>query len=232
MKSLPPKDYGLLPKLDAPTGYICVLRDIDRDAYRIDSTDRPATYVDALLAEVTGIYGIELISILETDDLLASESQLFDSHHARLCDEWLNLDSYQLAELRRSELQINAHRSLYLTPQPASTPKNAARRRSALRYGRPAASYSRRSSSRRAYREDGLDTQPRRIGLEDVTDPYTLFLYLSDRSQIVHNFLDRVKETFLGYSLLWLFVLFAFACAVVTLMALVQRYGAGFVGGL
>jgi hypothetical protein len=128
LNSLPPKDYGLLPKLDAPAGYICVLRDINRDVYRIDSTDHPATYVDRLLAELTGTYGIELLSILETDDLAASESQLYDSHHARLSDEWLNLDSYQLAELRQSDLQINAHRSLYLTPQSDAKPKNAAGR--------------------------------------------------------------------------------------------------------
>ena len=230
MKSLPPKDYGLLPKLDAPAGYICVLRDIDRDAYRIDSTDCPATYVDALLAELAGTYGIELISILETDDLLASESRLFDSHHARLSDEWLDLDSYQLAELRRSELQINAHGSLYLTPQPASTPKTQRVSGPPRATVGPPASYARRSSSRRAYREDGLDTQPRRIGLEEVVDPYTLFLYLNDRSQTLHDILYRLKETFLGYSLLWLFMLFAFACAVVTLMALVHRYGGGLVG--
>ncbi len=231
MKSLPPKDYGVLPKLDAPAGYICVLRDIDRDAYRIDSTDQPATYVDALLAELTGTYGIELISILETDDLVASESELFDSHHARLSDEWLDLDSHQLAELRRSELQINAHRSLYLTPQPAAKPKSAAKKQAASRYRRPAASYSRRSSSRRAYREPASDSPPRRIGLEDVTDPYTLFLYLNDRSQTLHDILNRLKETFLDYLLLWLFALIAITCALVTLMAIVHGYGGGFMVG-
>ena len=119
MKSLPPKDYCVLPKLDAPAGYICVLRDIDRDAYRIDSTDHPATYVDALLAELTGTYGIELISILETDDLNAAKSELYDHYGVTLGDVWHELDPYQLQELRGSRLQINAHESCYLTAREA-----------------------------------------------------------------------------------------------------------------
>ena len=82
MNSLPPKAYSSLPRLETPAAYICVLRDIDRDVYRIDSTDHPATYVDALRAEVTGSYGLELISLLETHDLAASEAQLFEAHHA------------------------------------------------------------------------------------------------------------------------------------------------------
>lgn len=114
MRSLPPADYARLPRLDAPAGYICVLRDNDRGAYRIDSADSPATYVDALLAESTGTYGIELISILKTDDLLASESELYDQYGAALGDEWLELDAYQLQELRESMLQINAYASCYL----------------------------------------------------------------------------------------------------------------------
>lgn len=115
MNSLPPKEYALLPKLNAPAGYICVLRDIDRDVYRIDSTDHPATYVDALLAEVTGSYGIELLSILETDDIAASEIRLYERHHAALGDSWLELDAYQLRALRKSELRILDFSSQYIS---------------------------------------------------------------------------------------------------------------------
>ncbi len=231
MNSLPPKEYASLPKLEPPAAYICVLRDIDRDVYRIDSTDHPATYVDALLAQMTGAYGIELLSILETDDLEASESQLYDSHHARLSDEWLHLDSHQLAELRRSELQISAHHSLYLSPQSDATPKNAASRRSASRYGRSPGSVSRasaggtwrrRSRSRRAYREDELDAQPRRLGLEDVDDPFALLQYVRDRLQPIREILYRLKETFLDYLLLWLFVLFVLSFV---LLAFMLRHG-------
>ena len=62
-------------------------------------------------------FGIELVSILETEDLGKNESALFERHHARLSAEWLDLDELQLEEMRRSVLQIDAHRSLYLTPQ-------------------------------------------------------------------------------------------------------------------
>ncbi len=114
MNSLPPKEYASLPKLNAPAGYICVLRDIDRDVYRIESTDHPASYVNTLLAELTGTYGIELLSILETDDTAASETLLYERHHAALNDTWLDLDAYQLRALRQSELRILDYSSHYI----------------------------------------------------------------------------------------------------------------------
>ena len=61
--------------------------------------------------------GIELISILETEDMSTSESNLFEDHRARLSSEWLELDAYQLQALRSSTLQIDMHSSHYLTPQ-------------------------------------------------------------------------------------------------------------------
>ena len=147
-RSLPPRDCQLLPMLESPAGYICVIRDIDSDVYRIDSTDHPATYVDALLGEMTGSYGIELLSILKTENIGASESQLFEAHHARLSDEWLDLDDHQLAELRRSDLKIYAYRSLYPRPRSESAPRSAASERSASRDSRSAPSTSRRTAAR------------------------------------------------------------------------------------
>lgn len=231
MKSLAPKDYLLLPKLDAPAGYICVLRDIDRDAYQFDSTDHPATYLETLLAEITGSFGVELISILESDDLATSESQLLDSHHARLSAEWIKLDSYQLAELRRSDLQINAHSSLYLRPQSAASPKVAATKPSRPQYKRPAVSYSRASAERmrrrasrssQAYRDAGVDARRRRVRVEDIDSPYALMQYISERLQTLRDIEERLKETFLDYTLLWLFVLFVLAFVV---MVLGMKYG-------
>ena len=117
MRSLPPEDFESLPPLQAPAAYICVIRDIDSDTFRIDTADHPATFIRAIMDEDEREFGIELISILETEDLRQSESALFERHHARLSAEWLNLDELQLEELRRSALQIDAHRSCYLTPQ-------------------------------------------------------------------------------------------------------------------
>jgi len=117
LNSLPPKEYASLPKLDAPAGYICVLRDIDRDVYRIDSTDHPAAYVDRLLADLAITFGIELVSILATDDLNASTSELYNHHGATLGAEWLELDPLQLQELRGWILQSNTYGSCYLTAQ-------------------------------------------------------------------------------------------------------------------
>ena len=117
MRSLPPKHYELLPLLEAPAAYICVIRDIDSDSFRIDGADHPATFIGAIMDEDERAFGIELVSILETEDLGKSESALFERHHARLSAERLDLDELQLEETRRSVMQIDAHRSLYLTPQ-------------------------------------------------------------------------------------------------------------------
>ena len=117
MRSIPPADFATLPRLEYPAAYICVIRDIDSDTYRIDATDRPGAFVEAILDESERNFGIEFIAILATADLLASESEPYERHHARLADEWLELDALQLAELRRSILQIDAHSSHYLTPQ-------------------------------------------------------------------------------------------------------------------
>ena len=117
MRSLPPQDFDILPTLATPAGYICVIRDIDSDNFRIEGTNQPKTLVDTVLAESDRSFGIELVSILETEDLAASEAELYERYQARLSSDWLELDEYQLDELRRSILQIDAHASHYLTPE-------------------------------------------------------------------------------------------------------------------
>lgn len=114
MKSLAPNEYESLPALESPAGYICVIRDIDRDLYRIEATRLPKELVDAVLAGDERSFGIELVSVLQTDDLAASEAKLYARHHARPSSEWLELDSHQLDVLRQSVLQIDAHASRYL----------------------------------------------------------------------------------------------------------------------
>lgn len=163
MKSISPREYASLPKLDAPAGYIIVLRLIDRDAYRFDRTDHPAIYLRTLLAEMTGSFGIELVAVLESEDLAASKSRLFDAYHARLSDDWIYLDSHQLAELRQSELQINVHSSHYLTRQ-ESTPSQQATVDDNTRNKTVASSYS-RSPQRQSGRAPATFKQYGRDGL-------------------------------------------------------------------
>lgn len=117
MRSLSPSDYESMPLLAAPAGYICVIRDIDSDRFRIDGTHDPAAFISAIMEEAERSFGIEIVSILETADLKARESELFARHHARLSEAWHELDALQLEELRRSFLQIDAHSSHYLTPK-------------------------------------------------------------------------------------------------------------------
>ncbi len=114
VRILPPRDYQSLPMLELPAGYICVIRDIDSDRFCIDRTDHPAAFISAIMDDDERRFGIEIVSILETEDLRASETELYEKHHARLSATWHALDAFQLVELRQSMLQIDAHRSCYL----------------------------------------------------------------------------------------------------------------------
>lgn len=117
LRSIPPKNFASLPKLAAPAGYICVIRDIDSDRYRLESCNQPGPFIATLFSEQERSFGLELVSVLETGDLAASEAELYDLYQARLDSDWLDLDSYQIEGLRQSILQIDAHRSHYLVPQ-------------------------------------------------------------------------------------------------------------------
>ena len=117
MKSIAPKDYETLPTLAAPAGYICLIRDIDSDSYRIEGTAQPAQYIENVLKETGRKFGIELVSILAAEDLAAAEAGLYQRYQARLSSDWLELDPYQLEELRRSTLRIDAYASHYIMPQ-------------------------------------------------------------------------------------------------------------------
>ena len=147
MRSLPPQDFDILPTLATPAGYICVIRDIDSDNFRIEGTNQPKTLVDTVLAESDRSFGIELVSILETEDLAASEAELYERYQARLSSDWLELDEYQLDELRRSILQIDAHASHYLRPGESTSP---ASRPTAFREQPGSSSAPARISQRRA----------------------------------------------------------------------------------
>ena len=90
------------PNSKRPAGYICVIRDIDSDVYRIESARKPGPYIAVIFAEEKRSFGIELVSILETEDLAASAAELYKRYQARLSSEWIYLDPYQLDELRQS----------------------------------------------------------------------------------------------------------------------------------
>ena len=121
MRSIPAADYARLPKLRLPAAYICVIRDVDRDRYRFQATNQPRSLIEAVFAERTREFGIELLSILESDNIAESEARLYERHHATLGEDWLTLDTYQLRELHRSELQLYAHRSHYISPDEIPT---------------------------------------------------------------------------------------------------------------
>ena len=190
MRSLAPADYAALPTLERPAAYICVIRDVDSDRYRIEATQHPYSFIEALVAEGERQFGIELLSILETADIAASEARLFARHHATLSEQWLALDNFQLRELQKSELQVYAHRSLYISPgQPRrmKTPESAQSRPAldgppisrAGQRNAPPQSPARPSLSWRRYganalkRGRGENTSPagqRRTGLRETID--------------------------------------------------------------
>lgn len=122
MRSLPPKDYAQLPRLLPPAGYVLVVRDIDSDSLCINRAQRPAAFIETLFAERGGAFGLELVAMLKSADVAASEAALFEAHGATFSADWLRLDRYQIEELRRSALSIDAHESCYLLPRRARKP--------------------------------------------------------------------------------------------------------------
>lgn len=199
MKSLAPKDYESLPELLPPAAYILVLRDIDADAFRIDSAADPKTALEAVFAESERRFGIELVSILATQDLASSARELEQRHHAKIGSEWLALDPYQIDELRRSSLQIDAYASQYISPVFDTISRGPAQQRPMTRYERLARAYLggsdeaegfRRAYARRSeYRRYGRASSQRRreSGAEerriDWDDPVDAMLQLSARSR-------------------------------------------------
>lgn len=136
LKTIDPRDYQAQPDLAPPAGYICVVRDVEDDRWRIEGAQHPGWLVEKILAETETRFGIEVVSILETEELSASASQLYDRHQAALGETWLELDEYQVETLRRSVLQIDAHPSHYLksiAPTAASEMSTAISRGSARR---------------------------------------------------------------------------------------------------
>lgn len=150
MKSLAPQEYESLSPLDSPAGYICVIRDIDSDRYRIESTRIPQALINEVIAERQRSFGIELVSVVQTDDLKASEAELYACHHARLSSEWLELDALQLEELRQSLLETDAFASLYLMTGILSSPPGGAAQAVRSYYRPDSASEAALRSDRRA----------------------------------------------------------------------------------
>ncbi len=141
-----------MPRLEPPASYICVIRDIDSDSYRIEAAAQPGSYIEALLNETKRSFGIELVSILETEDLAATEAELYELYHARLSHDWLELDPYQLEVLRRSVLQIDVYSSHYLTPQRAPYAKQDTQPKPISGYERLASSYHRGTNEAEGFR--------------------------------------------------------------------------------
>ncbi len=222
LKTLPPKSYESLPALASPAGYILVLRDIDADAFRIDGAADPKSIVQAALSEGERKFGIELVSILETEDLPASASELYERHHARLGSDWLELDPYQIEELRRSFLQIDARPSLYLLPDQEIESAGSALQGPVSRYERLAGAYLQGSreagefrraytqrpssyhrygaSSLRRFREPDAEPRP-----NDFDDPFAQVLDLSRR---IEEFFQTPRGKVLKFVLAMLLVAF------------------------
>lgn len=113
---LPPMDYGEQPYVKSPAGYICVVRDARGNSYRLETTHAPKAFVAGLVRDEERALGIELIALLSTDDVRASEAFLFEKYGVECGDAWMEFDQYQLEALRDSVLRTGAYRSRYIFP--------------------------------------------------------------------------------------------------------------------
>lgn len=117
LRRLRPRDFQTAARLAPPAAYICVLRDPNAKAYRIESTEEPKVLIDKLMGTGDYQFGIELVALLATDDLAATEAHLDDKHGAALSHDWLFFDEHQVAALHASVLVAHQRNSYYVFPQ-------------------------------------------------------------------------------------------------------------------
>ena len=150
LRRLLPRDFRTAARLAAPAAYICVLRDPNAKAYRIEATEEPKALIDALMQTGDYQFGIELVALLKSDDLAASAAYLDDKHGAVLSSDWLVFDAHQVAALNRSVLIAQQRNSFYIFPEKQTVARRGVgRRRDVKRF------WSGRERERRRWRRSG-----------------------------------------------------------------------------
>ena len=100
LKKVPVRGYKKLSRLKSPAGYVCLIRDMDYNRYKIWRMNHPAAELEDLTANLP--FKTQIAYIAKTDDAAASESYLhqrYARHTAR--GEWFDLNDAQLREIRR-----------------------------------------------------------------------------------------------------------------------------------
>ena len=133
LRRLRPRDYRTLPQLAPPAAYICVLRDPNAEAYRIEASEAPKAFIDKLMQRGNYRFGIELVALVATDDLAATEAYLDEKHGAALSNDWLIFDAYQIEALYGSVLVKHQRNSFYIFPESQTPAKGSVSRRRNVR---------------------------------------------------------------------------------------------------
>ncbi|MCY4072699.1 MAG: hypothetical protein OXG60_15500 [Chloroflexi bacterium] len=128
LRRLWPSDFRSLPQSASPAAYICVLRDPNAKAYRIEASEEPKALIDKLIQTGDYRFGIELVALLATDDLAATEAYLEEKHGAALSSDWLIFDEYQIEALNGSVLVEHQRNSFYIFPENRTPAKAPVRR--------------------------------------------------------------------------------------------------------
>ncbi len=121
LTSLPPENYRLLPPLEAPAGYICLIRDMEYgDQYCLHLAHDPSGIDDTLNSvafevRLARIFGVEADAASAKAELL----QRFNSE-----DEWFTLSPDQLRDLDRLARPAR-RRSDETQPNPRSRPERS-----------------------------------------------------------------------------------------------------------
>ena len=95
------RNYKKLPKLEAPTGYVYVIKDTKYLKYKIGFTIHPKQRIKDIQRNEAG--KLEYVHIVQTDDARATESYLHDRYkkfRIRKDREWFQLNNPQLQEIR------------------------------------------------------------------------------------------------------------------------------------
>ncbi len=117
LKSVPLSNYRSLHALKRRSGYLVVVKDIEKNIFKIESTAEVAHYIDKALGLVSLKFGLELVLALESSSIKDVENNMLVLYPPNNESGWLRLSLAQLQEIRNLGSPNSIHGSLYLTPK-------------------------------------------------------------------------------------------------------------------
>ena len=101
LSSIPVREYADVPKLEAPAGYVYVMRDMKYNKYKIGRTINPKSRLRDIQRNEVG--ELRYVHLIRTDDAVSTERALhqrYAKYRIRMDREWFEFEEAQLQDIR------------------------------------------------------------------------------------------------------------------------------------